>query len=114
MFEFKNGSYYVAMQLSEFCKDCQSQIMFKNIEFIDEHKKKLSDNNRKAANKRWQPRREEKKKRKEQYLQIMKEKGFSTYTDAAAYIKQYVDTDKKPSFNTVCRLLSAADKGDFS
>ncbi|MGM8885213.1 hypothetical protein ACS8FD_04665 [Psychrobacter sp. 1U2] len=114
IFAFKNGSYYVAMQLNEFCKDCQSQIMFKNIKFIDEHKKKLSDSNRKAANKRWQPRREEKKKRKEQYLQIMKEKGFSTYTDAATYIKQNIETGKKPSFPTVCRLLSEADKGDFS
>ena len=74
----------------------------------------LSDRNRKASDARWQQHREEKKERKEKYLKIMKDKGFSTYSDAATYIKQHVDTDKKPSFSTVCRLLSQADKGDFS
>ena len=44
----------------------------------------------------------------------MKDKGFSTYTDAATYIKLHIDTGKSPSFNTVFSLLSEADKGDFS
>lgn len=74
----------------------------------------LSARNKKASDARWQPHREVKKERKKKYLKIMKDKGFSTYTDAASYIKQHIDTGKKPSFPTVCRLLSEADKGDFS
>ena len=77
-------------------------------------KDEISNRNKKASDARWQPHREEKKERKNKYLKIMKDKGFSTYTDAAAYIKLHVDTDKNPSFPTVCRLLSEADKGNFS
>lgn len=74
----------------------------------------LSTRNKKASYARWQPHREERKERKKKYLKIMKEQGFSTYTDAATYIKQHIDTDNKPSHPTVSRLLSEADKGDFS
>lgn len=74
----------------------------------------LSARGKKASDARWQPHREERKERKKKYLKIMKEQGFSTYTDAATYIKQHIDTDNKPSHPTVSRLLSEADKGDFS
>lgn len=74
----------------------------------------LSARNKKASDARWEQHREERKERKKKYLKIMKDKGFSTYTDAASYIKQHIDTDSKPSHPTVCRLLSEADKGDFS
>lgn len=74
----------------------------------------LSARNKRASEARWQPHREERAKRKKQYLKIMKEQGFSTYSDAATYIKQHIDTDNKPSHPTVSRLLSEADKGDFS
>ncbi|MBH0007386.1 hypothetical protein [Psychrobacter sp. SWN149] len=114
IFAFSNENYYVAIQLSEFCRECQAQMVFKNVVFIDQYKKKFSGMNKKASDTRWQPHREEKKKRKKKYLKIMKDKEFSTYTDAATYIKQYIDTDKKPSFPTVFRLLSEADKGNFS
>lgn len=82
---------------------------------LDKHiTTEISDRNKKASDARWQVHREEKKKRKKKYLKIMKELGFSTYTDAATYIKQNIDTGSMPSFNTICRLLSEADKGDFS
>ncbi|WP_350657390.1 hypothetical protein [Psychrobacter sp. S1-30-MNA-CIBAN-0213] len=74
----------------------------------------LSIRNKKASDARWQPHREKRAKRKKQYLEIMKERGFSTYTDTATYIKQHIHTGSTPSFNTVCRLLSEADKGGFS
>lgn len=74
----------------------------------------ISIRNQRAANKRWELHREDREKRKKEYIQIMIDKGFSTYTDAATYIKLHVDTGKSPSFNTVCRLLSEADKGNFS
>lgn len=74
----------------------------------------LSARNKKASEARWKPHREERAKRKKQYLKIMKEQEFSTYADAATYIKQYIDKGNKPSHSTVSRLLSEADKGDFS
>ena len=77
-------------------------------------KDEISARGKKASDARWQPHREERKERKKKYLKIMKEQGFSTYTDAATYIKQHIDTDNKPSHPTVSRLLSEADKGDFS
>lgn len=81
---------------------------------INDIESELSARNKRASEARWQPHRKERAKRKKQYLNIMKEQGFSTYTDAATYIKQNIDTNQKPSFPTVCRLLSEADKGDFS
>ncbi|MGP9689518.1 hypothetical protein ACT3TH_10190 [Psychrobacter sp. AOP22-C1-C5] len=84
------------------------------VDITDYLEDEISARSKKASDARWQPHREEKKERKKKYLKIMKDKGFSTYTDAATYIKLHVDTDKKPSFPTVCRLLSEADKGNFS
>ncbi|MDE4455604.1 hypothetical protein [Psychrobacter sp. DAB_AL62B] len=84
------------------------------VDITDYLEEEISARGKKASDARWQPHREEKKERKKKYIKIMKDKGFSTYTDAASYIKLHVDTDKTPSFPTVCRLLSEADKGDFS
>ena len=79
--------------------------------FIDSE---ISLRNQKAADTRWEAHRKNRVERKNRYLQIMKDKEFSTYSDTAAYIKMHIDTGKSPSFNTICRLLSEADKGDFS
>ena len=84
------------------------------VDITDYLEDEISARSKKASDARWQPHREEKKERKNKYLKIMKDKGFSTYTDAATYIKLHVDTDKNPSLPTVCRLLSEADKGNFS
>ena len=51
IFAYKHGSYYLAMQLSESCKECQSQMMFKNIAFIEAYKKKLSKDHKKNGSK---------------------------------------------------------------
>ncbi|MGE6361862.1 hypothetical protein [Psychrobacter glacincola] len=74
----------------------------------------ISERSKKASDVRWQMHRTRKKGQKEEYLKIMKDKGFSTYSDTAAHIKLHVDTANSPSFPTICRLLSEADKGDFS
>nr|WP_299040043.1 hypothetical protein [uncultured Psychrobacter sp.] len=81
---------------------------------INDIESELSARGKKASDARWEPHREKRKERKEKYLKIMKDKGFSTYTDTATYIKMHVDTGSSPSFPTICRLLSEADKGDFS
>lgn len=51
IFAFKNGSYFVAIQLNDFCKECQSQAMFKNIAFINAYQKKLSERHKKNGSK---------------------------------------------------------------
>ena len=81
---------------------------------INDIESELSARGKKASDARWESHREERKERKKKYLKIMKEQGFSTYTDTATYIKLHVDTGSSPSFPTICRLLSEADKGDFS
>lgn len=42
IFAFNNDNYYIAMQLSEACRDCQARMIFRNVVFIEEHKKELS------------------------------------------------------------------------
>ncbi|MGE6482090.1 hypothetical protein ACQKEI_12145 [Psychrobacter namhaensis] len=77
-------------------------------------KSEQSKKNTKAANVGAEKKRSLRQQKKKEYLQIMKEKGFTSYTDTATYIKQYIDTDNTPSYRTVCQWLSQADKGDFS
>ena len=43
LFAFANENYYVAMQLNEFCRECQAQMVFKNFAFIEAHRKELSN-----------------------------------------------------------------------
>ncbi|SNT69838.1 hypothetical protein [Psychrobacter sp. LV10R520-6] len=51
IFAFKNGSYYLAMQFSEFCKECQARMMFKNVAFIKAYQKKLTKVHKKNGSK---------------------------------------------------------------
>ena len=51
IFAYKNGSYYLAMQFSESCNECQSQMMFKNIAFIKAYQEKLSKEQKKNGSK---------------------------------------------------------------
>lgn len=77
-------------------------------------KSEQSKKNTEAANVGAEKKRALRQQKKKEYLQIMKEKGFTSYADTAAYIKQHIDIDKTPIYRTVCRWLSQADKGDFS
>jgi hypothetical protein len=77
-------------------------------------KSEQSKKNTEAANVGAEKKRSLRQQKKKEYLQIMIEKGFTSYADTATYIKQYVDTDKTPSYRTVYQWLSQADKGDFS
>lgn len=42
IFAFNNGNYYVAIQLNEFCRDCQARMVFRNVVSVEDHKKELS------------------------------------------------------------------------
>jgi transposase len=52
--------------------------------------------------------------KKKQYLEIMDQQNLTTFAATAEYIKQNIETDKKPSYDTIKRWLSQASKGDFS
>lgn len=77
-------------------------------------KNKLSKENTKAANTGAKDKQLFRQKKKKQYLQIMKEKAFTSYAKTAEYIKLNIDTDESPTYRTVEKWLSQADKGDFS
>lgn len=42
LFAFSNDNFYVAMELHEFCRECQAQMVFKNVAFIKDYQEKLA------------------------------------------------------------------------
>lgn len=90
-----------------------ASIMQMNYENKNYFKQMASVDNALAAFARWEESNKQRKEKKQQYLNIMKEKGFTTYAEAADYIKREVDTGKKPAHSTVKRWLSEADKGNM-
>ena len=69
---------------------------------------------KKAADKRWLKHNQTRPEKKKQYLQIMDQQNFTTFAETAEYIKQNIETGKKPSYDSIKRWLSEARKGDFS
>jgi len=76
--------------------------------------KKLSKSNKTKANKRWSKHNQARPEKKKQYLEIMDQENFTTFAETAEYIKQNIETEKTPSYDTIKRWLSQASKGDFS
>ena len=74
----------------------------------------MSFESKKKANTRWSDHNQEKAEKKKQYLEIMDEQNFTTFTETAEYIKQNIETGKKLSYDTIKRWLSEANKGNFS
>lgn len=73
-----------------------------------------SKKNTEAANVGAKPKQDFRREKKIEYLKIMREKRFSTFAQTATYIKQYIDTEPKPSYRTVCKWLSEANNNNFS
>ncbi|MGP5272501.1 hypothetical protein ACTXLK_04135 [Psychrobacter faecalis] len=80
----------------------------------NDFQKKLSKSNKSKADKRWSKHNQTRPEKKKQYLQIMDEQNFTTFAETAEYIKQNIETGKKPSYDSIKRWLSEARKGDFS
>lgn len=126
IFAFKNGSYYVAMQLNEFCKECQSQAMFKNIAFIKSYQKKLSDKHKKYGSKGGSQKginySEPKKKAldyHDKYFSKQRENGKFIYSNAAAARKTVSHFDKiKQSLgyedNSLANIIAKHRKQHFT
>jgi len=74
----------------------------------------LSARNKSKANKRWSKHNQLRPKKKKQYLEIMDKQNFTTFAETATYIKQHIETGKKPSYRTVELWLRQASRGDFS
>ena len=74
----------------------------------------LSARNKGKANKRWSKHNQLRPKKKKQYLEIMDKQNFTTFAETATYIKQHIETGKKPSYRTVELWLRQASRGDFS
>ncbi len=116
IFAYKNGKYYVAMQLSEFCKECQSQMMFKNVAFIKAYQKKLSARNKIGGNAKWKNTVEKQRRR---YLELdhqyQKETGVKlSIQDMAVLIYNNNDNEFNVTFETIQGHLSKARKGVFT
>ena len=116
IFAYKNGSYYLAMQLSESCKECQSQMMFKNIAFIKAHKKKISNINKKNSITGWKGSVEKQRRR---YLELDEEYQKNTgkiltLEGMAELIFNNGNNEFKMKFDTIRDHLSAARKGVFT
>ncbi|MGO2213033.1 hypothetical protein ACTXJ2_06755 [Psychrobacter alimentarius] len=80
----------------------------------NDFQKKLSRSNKEKANKRWSKHNQTRPEKKKQYLEIMNQQNFTAFAETAEYIKQHIETDKKPSYDTIKRWLSQANKGNFS
>ena len=75
---------------------------------------KISTQNKKKADNRWSKHNQTRPEKKKKYLEIMDQKNFTTFAETAEYIKQHIETDKTPSYDSIKRWLSQASKGDFS
>lgn len=94
LFAFNNDSFYVAMQLNEFCRECQAQMVFKNVAFVDTYKKKLSKAHKKNGSKGGSQKGVNYSKPKQKaldyhdkYLSGINEKGKFIYSSDKASIK---------------------------
>lgn len=76
-------------------------------------KNKLSKENTKAADARWAAQREYRQQKKKEYMKIKEDQEFKKNTDAAKYIKEYIDTGEEPTYEYVYKLLCEATNGNF-
>ena len=110
---YNQSHYGVAMELHTQSKTHLSLVAdVKRTPVFFRHK--VSELNKHKANNRWSKHNKSRPEKKKRYLQIMDEKNFTTFSETAEYIKQHIETDKKPSYDTIKRWLSQASKGDFS
>lgn len=103
-----------AGSINIFSKNYNQMIYAKDIDYDSLVEERISVQNKSKADSRWSKHNKTRPEKKKQYLNIMRDKKFTTFADTATYIKQHVDIDKSPSHDTVCRWLSQANKGNFS
>lgn len=100
--------------LSIFSKNYNRLVYVADMDFDSIIDTKISLQNKEKAKSRWSKHNETRPEKKKQYLDIMDQQNFTTFAETAEYIKQHIETDKKPSYDTIKRWLSQASKGNFS
>ena len=112
---YELGFYYVSCKHHEVAiliyGGAISDVSFDEVSYVEAV---ASNIGRKAAGVRWSKHNQTRPEKKKQYLQIMDEQNFTTFAETATYIKQHIETGKKPSYRTIELWLSQASKDDFS
>lgn len=103
-----------AGSINIFSKNYNQMIYAKNIDYDSLLEEKISLQNKSKADNRWSKHNKARPEKKKQYLEIMDQENFTTFAETAEYIKQNIETEKTPSYDTIKRWLSQASKGDFS
>lgn len=112
---FRDGEFIdLAILFNQMAIANISFLFFSNDNDHENLKILISEMNSKNARSRWESHNRIRPEKKKQYLQIMREQGFTTYAQTATYIKQEIETGNKPSYDTICRWLSQAGKGNFT
>lgn len=100
--------YDIALQYNVYAFEIYGKIKYRD-HIGDDFSRRLSEENRQKALSYWQPINEEKEQLRAKYLRIMKEQGFTKYTDAAEYIYAESNPEKK-KYRYIYDALREADK----
>ena len=111
---YSKSHYYLAVSYNKMSNDYHSNLVHKSVFGMENFADKLTKVNKEKAKSRWSKHNQTRPEKKKQYLQIMDEQNFTTFAETAEYIKQNIETGKKPSYDSIKRWLSEARKGDFS
>lgn len=111
---YSKSHYYLAVSYNKMSNDFHSNLVHKSVFGMENFAHKLTKVNKGKAKTRWSKHNQTRPEKKKQYLEIMDQKNFTTFTETAEYIKQNIETGKKPSYDSIKRWLSEASKGDFS
>lgn len=111
---YSKSHYYLAVSYNKMSNDFYSNLVHKSVFKMEDFSHKLTEVNKEKAKTRWSKHNQNRPEKKKQYLEIMDQQNLTTFAETAEYIKQHIETDKKPSYDTIKRWLSQASKGDFS
>lgn len=106
---YRNGLYKLALDLNSISIGLfylNSRTRNNRKDYFQEM---LSEQNKQKSLGYWAPRNEEKEQLRAKYLRIMKEQGFTKYTDAAEYIYAESNPEKK-KYRFIYDALREADK----
>ena len=111
---YSKSHYYLAARYNKTSSDFYLNLVHKSVHGMENFNHKLTEINKEKAKSRWSKHNQTRPEKKKQYLEIMDKQNFTTFAETATYIKQHIETGKKPSYRTIELWLSQASRGDFS
>ena len=126
VFAFNNENYYIAMQLNEFCRDCQARMVFRNVVFVEDHKKELSKKFKETGSKggsqkgfNYQEPKEKALDCHDKHFSMKNENGKFVYSNALAAREVVSHFDKKGQSlgyadNSLANIISKHRKQHFT